>query len=51
LIPAVLAQGYSRKNPHLNDGRHAGKSHGRGDNSAGNTDGRGALHLKIHPGG
>ena len=22
--------GYSRKNPHSHDGRHAGKSHGRG---------------------
>ena len=46
--------GYSRKNPHPHDGRHAGKSHksgGVGGNGSGNPDGRGALYLKIHPRG
>ena len=38
--------GYSRKNPHPHDRRHAGKSHGFR-----NPDGRGALNLKIHPRG
>ena len=37
--------GYSRKNPHPHNGRHAGKSHGRGVNSSGNSDVRGALNL------
>ena len=43
--------GYSRKNPHPHDRRHAGKSHGRGGgvNGSGNPDGRRALNLKIHP--
>ena len=26
----ISTMGYSRKNPHPHDGRHAGKSHGRG---------------------
>ena len=40
--------GYSRKNPHPHDRRHAGKSYEKG---SGNPDGRGALYLKIHPRG
>ena len=49
VIKVIL--GYSRKNPHPYDGRHVGKSHGRGGgvNSSGNPDGRGALNLKVHP--
>ena len=46
--------GYSRKNLHPHDGRHAGKSHGRGGggvNGSGNPDGSVALNLKIHPWG
>ena len=40
-----------QKNPHLHDGRHAGKSQGRGVNGSGFPEGRGALNLKIHPWG
>ena len=36
-------KGYSRKNPHPHDGRHAGKSHGRG--------GGGLTALEIQTGG
>ena len=42
--------GYSRKNPHLHDGRNGGKSHGwvgGGGYGAGNPDGWGALNQKI----
>ena len=45
--------GLFQKNPHLHDGRHAGKSQERGGgvNGSGNPEGRGALNLKIHPWG
>ena len=39
--------GLFQKNLHFHNGRHAGKSHGRGANSSGNS----ALSLKIHPPG
>ena len=38
--------GYSRKNPHPHNGRHAGKSHGRGVNGSGNPDSRGGFEPK-----
>ena len=37
--------GYSRKNTHPHDGKHAGKSHGGGVNGSGNSDVRGALKI------
>ena len=39
--------GYSRKNPHLPDGWHAGNSRGRGVEGSGNPGRRGGLDLKT----
>ena len=46
-----LSIGYSRKNPHPFDRRHAGKSHWEGVNCSGNTDKFGFLNLQILPRG
>ena len=43
----ITLMGYSRKNPHLPDGWHAGNSHGRGVKGFGIPGGRGGLDLKL----
>ena len=44
--------GLFQKNPHLHNGRHAGKSQGRGGLTGLEIQrGGGALNLKIHPWG
>jgi len=47
-LPCLKVQmGYSRKNPHLPNGWHAGNSRGRGVDGSGNPGGRGGSRLKT----